>query len=176
MWKEGLDYNHGTGHGVGAALGVHEGPQSISCRSRHNVEPTGLQVGMVTSNEPGYYEDGCFGIRIENVCDIVEADTPHRCVYMLSWFCSVSYVCTHVRNTDDDHEKCFVSNSYDNIIYRMALWFTVLRFGGKAYLRLRTISLAPIQRSLIDVSLLTDDELQWLNDYHAEVSDEYVAV
>ncbi len=79
MWKEGLDYRHGTGHGVGAALGVHEGPQSISVRSRV-ADETGLQVGMVTSNEPGYYEDGFLGIRIENVCDVVKSDTPHRCV------------------------------------------------------------------------------------------------
>ncbi len=54
----------------------------------------------------------------------------------------------------------------------MVLLFTFHSFGGKPYLGLRTISFAPIQRSLIDVSLLTDDELQWLNNYHAEVSDE----
>ncbi|KAF5191693.1 Xaa-pro aminopeptidase [Thalictrum thalictroides] len=62
LWKVGLDYRHGTGHGVGAALNVHEGPQSISFRFG-NMTP--LQKGMVVSNEPGYYEDHSFGIRIE---------------------------------------------------------------------------------------------------------------
>lgn len=57
-------FGKGTGHGVGAALNVHEGPQSISSRFGNL---TGLQAGMIVSNEPGYYEDGCFGIRIE-VC------------------------------------------------------------------------------------------------------------
>ncbi|KAL0455076.1 UNVERIFIED_CONTAM: Aminopeptidase P2 [Sesamum latifolium] len=62
LWKIGLDYRHGTGHGVGAALNVHEGPQSISFRFG-NMTP--LLRGMVVSNEPGYYEDHAFGIRIE---------------------------------------------------------------------------------------------------------------
>eukprot|EP00899_Mesostigma_viride_P025248 jgi/Mesvir1/5908/Mv00678-RA.2 len=62
LWKFGLDYRHGTGHGVGAALGVHEGPQSVSPRFGNM---TGLKAGMIVSNEPGYYEDGQFGIRIE---------------------------------------------------------------------------------------------------------------
>ncbi|CAK7337951.1 unnamed protein product [Dovyalis caffra] len=62
LWKTGLDYQHGTGHGVGAALNVHEGPQSISFRYR-NMAP--LQKGMIVSNEPGYYEGHAFGIRIE---------------------------------------------------------------------------------------------------------------
>ncbi|MQL95792.1 hypothetical protein Taro_028464, partial [Colocasia esculenta] len=62
LWKIGLDYRHGTGHGVGAALNVHEGPQSISFRFG-NMSP--LRKGMIVSNEPGYYEDHSFGIRIE---------------------------------------------------------------------------------------------------------------
>ncbi|PKA57435.1 Xaa-Pro aminopeptidase [Apostasia shenzhenica] len=62
LWKIGLDYRHGTGHGVGAALNVHEGPQSISFRYGNM---TALQKGMIVSNEPGYYEDHSFGIRIE---------------------------------------------------------------------------------------------------------------
>ena len=61
--KKGLDYNHGTGHGVGSFLGVHEGPQSIS-KSPINVV---LKPGMIISNEPGYYESKRFGIRIENL-------------------------------------------------------------------------------------------------------------
>lgn len=62
LWQLGLDFHHGTGHGVGSYLGVHEGPASISKRS---VEP--LKPGMILSNEPGYYREGAFGIRIENL-------------------------------------------------------------------------------------------------------------
>ncbi|GFR40249.1 hypothetical protein Agub_g821 [Astrephomene gubernaculifera] len=75
LWREGLNYRHGTGHGVGAALCVHEGPQSIS--SRYHVT-TPLAPGMVCSNEPGYYEDGAFGVRIENLVVVVERETPFR--------------------------------------------------------------------------------------------------
>ena len=67
LWRAGLDYDHGTGHGVGAYLGVHEGPQSLS---RRGTVP--LRAGMICSNEPGYYRTGAFGIRIENLV-LVEA-------------------------------------------------------------------------------------------------------
>ncbi|MGL4406201.1 MAG: M24 family metallopeptidase, partial [Notoacmeibacter sp.] len=67
LWEAGFDYGHGTGHGVGSFLSVHEGPQSISKRS---MEP--LLAGMILSNEPGYYKTGAFGIRIENLV-VVEA-------------------------------------------------------------------------------------------------------
>jgi Xaa-Pro aminopeptidase len=60
LWKTGLDYRHGTGHGVGAYLNVHEGPQGLSLM-RKSCDECGLQVGMTLSNEPGYYEDGAFG-------------------------------------------------------------------------------------------------------------------
>ncbi|HAK64068.1 MAG TPA: X-Pro aminopeptidase [Alphaproteobacteria bacterium] len=63
LWKAGLDYDHGTGHGVGAYLSVHEGPQNISRRPGQ----VALQPGMIVSNEPGYYKQGAFGIRIENL-------------------------------------------------------------------------------------------------------------
>lgn len=63
LWKEGLSYLHGTGHGIGHFLNVHEGPQSI----RLNENPTPLTVGMVTSNEPGLYREGKYGIRCENL-------------------------------------------------------------------------------------------------------------
>jgi Xaa-Pro aminopeptidase len=63
LWRQGLDYNHGTGHGVGSFLNVHEGPQSIS-KSNNNFE---LKEGMILSNEPGFYKNGCYGIRIENL-------------------------------------------------------------------------------------------------------------
>ncbi|KQK20406.1 hypothetical protein BRADI_1g54327v3 [Brachypodium distachyon] len=71
LWKIGLDYRHGTGHGVGAALNVHEGPQSISYRYGNL---TALQKGMIVSNEPGYYEDNSFGIRIENLVLVKEVN------------------------------------------------------------------------------------------------------
>lgn len=69
LWAAGMDYDHGTGHGVGAFLCVHEGPQRIS--KRGSAVP--LQAGMVLSNEPGYYAAGQFGIRIENLVAVVEA-------------------------------------------------------------------------------------------------------
>ncbi|KAL4527940.1 hypothetical protein Ndes2526B_g07731 [Nannochloris sp. 'desiccata'] len=75
LWRLGLNYRHGTGHGVGAALNVHEGPQSISARFWNT---TPLLPNMVCSNEPGYYEDGAFGVRIENLFVIVPAKTEHK--------------------------------------------------------------------------------------------------
>jgi Xaa-Pro aminopeptidase len=63
MWNAGLDYGHGTGHGVGAFLNVHEGPQRLAIRGSE--EP--LKAGMIVSNEPGYYEPGWGGIRLENL-------------------------------------------------------------------------------------------------------------
>jgi Xaa-Pro aminopeptidase len=68
LWQVGLDYEHGTGHGVGQFLGVHEGPQRISKRGGD----VALKVGMVVSNEPGYYKTGEYGIRIENLVTVVE--------------------------------------------------------------------------------------------------------
>ncbi len=69
LWRAGLDYDHGTGHGVGAFLGVHEGPQRLSRTSDVPLEP-----GMILSNEPGYYREGEFGIRIENLVTVKEAE------------------------------------------------------------------------------------------------------
>ncbi|XP_022150774.1 probable Xaa-Pro aminopeptidase P [Momordica charantia] len=117
LWKIGLDYRHGTGHGVGAALNVHEGPQSISFRFGNM---TGLQTGMIVSNEPGYYEDHSFGIRIENLLIVKEVDTPNR-------------------------------------------------FGGIGYLGFEKLTFVPIQAKLVDVSLLSAAEVNWLNDYHSLV-------
>nr|CAD7434517.1 unnamed protein product [Timema monikensis] len=74
LWDIGLDYLHGTGHGIGSYLNVHEGPMGISWRTYPN-DP-GLQEGMFLSNEPGYYEDGKFGIRLENIFYIVPATLP----------------------------------------------------------------------------------------------------
>lgn len=75
LWAAGLDYRHGTGHGVGAALNVHEGPHGISPRFGNL---TGLVAGMVVSNEPGVYLDGQWGIRIENLLALREAQTAAR--------------------------------------------------------------------------------------------------
>ncbi len=71
LWQQGFDYDHGTGHGVGVYLGVHEGPQSLS---RRGVEP--LKPGMILSNEPGYYREGAWGIRIENLVVVEPPSTP----------------------------------------------------------------------------------------------------
>ncbi len=71
LWKAGLDYDHGTGHGVGSYLSVHEGPQSIS---RLGMVP--LEPGMIVSNEPGYYKEGAYGIRIENLVLVTPAEVP----------------------------------------------------------------------------------------------------
>jgi Xaa-Pro aminopeptidase len=68
LWAAGRDFDHGTGHGVGVYLGVHEGPQRIS-----RVSTLPLEAGMILSNEPGYYREGAFGIRIENMVVVAEA-------------------------------------------------------------------------------------------------------
>ncbi|KAJ4714467.1 putative Xaa-pro aminopeptidase [Melia azedarach] len=114
LWKYGLDYRHGTGHGIGSYLNVHEGPHLISFRPR-NVP---IQASMTVTDEPGYYEDGSFGIRLENVLIIKEADTKFN-------------------------------------------------FGDKGYLSFEHITWAPYQRKLIDLNLLTPEEIDWLNTYHS---------
>ncbi|CAI9102219.1 OLC1v1000452C2 [Oldenlandia corymbosa var. corymbosa] len=119
LWKIGLDYRHGTGHGVGAALNVHEGPQSISFRFGNT---TPLMKGMVVSNEPGYYEDHSFGIRIENLLFVKEVETPN----------------------------CY---------------------GGIGYLGFEKLTFVPIQAKLIDVTLLSVAEIEWINHYHSQVWD-----
>ncbi len=114
LWQAGQDFDHGTGHGVGSFLGVHEGPQRLSRISTVPFEP-----GMILSNEPGYYREGAFGIRIENL--IVVEKAPRL-------------------DGGDD----------------------------RAMLRFETITFTPIDRNLIDVTLLTDVERDWINAYHAE--------
>ena len=73
LWQQGLDFDHGTGHGVGSYLSVHEGPQGLSKRSHVPLEP-----GMIVSNEPGYYKAGQYGIRIENLVIVTEPVTIPR--------------------------------------------------------------------------------------------------
>ncbi|KAH9974669.1 Creatinase/aminopeptidase [Lactifluus volemus] len=118
LWRDGLDYRHGTGHGVGHFLNVHEGPQGIGTRIAYNNTP--LRAGMTVSNEPGYYADGDYGIRIENVVIVCDAKTPHN-------------------------------------------------FGDKGYLGFEHVTMAPMGRSLVDVSLLSVEERGWVDGYHKEV-------
>jgi Xaa-Pro aminopeptidase len=115
LWQAGLDFDHGTGHGVGSYLGVHEGPQRIS-RMPNTVA---LEPGMILSNEPGFYRQGRYGIRIENLvavrpCSALpEADRPMMCF--------------------------------------------------------ETLTLAPIDRRLIDTGLLAPEEAAWIDAYHRRV-------
>lgn len=79
LWEAGLEYKHGTGHGIGAFLNVHEGPHGISATTARAVmASTALEPGMLVTDEPGYYHEGEFGIRIENVLEVVEASTPYH--------------------------------------------------------------------------------------------------
>lgn len=119
MWAQGLDYAHGTGHGVGAALNVHEEPPRI------NATPSGflpLHPGMLLSNEPGFYADGRFGIRLENIEEVVRDERPVE--------------------------------------------------GETEFLCLRPLTLCPFQLKMIDASMLTADEVAWLDAYHARVREE----
>jgi Xaa-Pro aminopeptidase len=77
LWQAGMDYKHGTGHGVGHYLNVHEAPPYIGIWRGHDISKMALQPGMCTSIEPGYYEPGKFGIRIENVAFVVKSKTTH---------------------------------------------------------------------------------------------------
>lgn len=115
LWQVGLDYQHGTGHGVGIFLSVHEGPQSISKR----INSVALQPGMIISNEPGYYKAGAYGIRIENLILVTEPEA--------------------------------------------------IEGGELPMMGFETLTLAPIDRNLIEVSLLNDKEIDWINNYHARV-------
>ena len=114
LWQAGLDYDHGTGHGVGHYLNVHEGPQRISRLG----SGAALVPGMVVSNEPGYYETGAYGIRIENLVAVTE-----------------------VEGAD----------------------------GG--FLGFETLTLAPIDRALVEPAMLRADERAWLDAYHARVAE-----
>jgi Xaa-Pro aminopeptidase len=113
LWNFGLNYGHGTGHGIGYFLNVHEGPQSIRPQD-NGIE---LEPGMVTSNEPGIYRNGEYGIRIENLIH-----------------------CTTAMETE---------------------------FGS--FLKFETLTLCPLDTTLIKKELLSDDEILWLNQYHQKV-------
>ena len=113
LWQAGIDFEHGTGHGVGSYLSVHEGPARIS-----KLGTTPLKRGMILSNEPGYYKTDGFGIRIENL-ELVVA--------------------------------------------------TEIAGAEKPVNAFETLTLAPIDRRLIDLNMLDGDELGWLNAYHERV-------
>jgi Xaa-Pro aminopeptidase len=117
LWREGLDYDHGTGHGVGHYLCVHEGPQRIAKLPN----TVALKPGMVVSNEPGYYRTGAYGIRIENLVAVTKLGESE---------------------------------------------------GGGELLGFETLTLAPIDRALVDAALLTPEEIAWLDAYHARVREE----
>jgi Xaa-Pro aminopeptidase len=114
LWMAGLDFDHGTGHGVGSYLSVHEGPARINKSDRTPLEP-----GMILSNEPGFYKQGEYGIRIENLVLVHEAKD--------------------------------------------------ITGGDRKMFGFETLTLCPIDRRLTDASLMTPDELSWLNAYHARV-------
>lgn len=79
LWESGLNFNHGTGHGVGSFLNVHEGPHGISSTvNNKNVQETALVPGMIVTDEPGYYHEGDFGIRIESILIVKEVQTEHQ--------------------------------------------------------------------------------------------------
>jgi Xaa-Pro aminopeptidase len=115
LWDAGLDYDHGTGHGVGSYLSVHEGPQRIS----KVASTVALRPGMIISNEPGYYKAGEYGIRIESLVVVVPVPGAPGSEVTLYGF--------------------------------------------------ETLTLAPIDRTLVEPSLLTPAELAWLDAYHARV-------
>ena len=115
LWDAGLDYDHGTGHGVGSYLSVHEGPQNISKRP----VTQSLKPGMIVSNEPGYYKEGEYGIRIENLVVVTEGRE--------------------------------------------------VKGGDRKMMEFETITLAPIDLDLVEPKLLTTEERDWLNVYHARV-------
>jgi Xaa-Pro aminopeptidase len=114
LWGAGLDFDHGTGHGVGSYLSVHEGPQSISKRGMTVLDP-----GMIVSNEPGYYKTGAYGIRIENLVLVTE---PQK-----------------------------------------------VAGGDREVMGFETLTLVPIDRRLVLPEMLSAEELDWLNAYHARV-------
>jgi Xaa-Pro aminopeptidase len=115
LWQAGLDYDHGTGHGVGSFLSVHEGPQRIS-KAPNRIA---LRPGLIVSNEPGYYKPGAYGIRTENLVVVTKVAQPEG--------------------------------------------------AERELLGFETLTLAPIDRTLIDVGMLTAEERAWLNAYHARV-------
>ncbi|VVC90750.1 unnamed protein product [Leptidea sinapis] len=128
LWDVGLNYAHGTGHGVGHYLNVHEGPSGIL--SALIATDPGIVPGMIFSNEPGFYEVDEYGIRHEDLVEVIEMN----------------------RNADHIYAEGMVGD-----------------FSGTGAVAFYTISLAPHQTSCLDVNLLNDDEVKYINAYHARV-------
>lgn len=112
LWKEGLDYGHGTGHGVGCYLCVHEGPQRISAAASN----VSLKNGMMVSNEPGLYFEGKYGIRIENVCLIKDHD-QFPSFYQLEDLTLVPYARNLINKDELSKEEIVWINEYHQKIY-----------------------------------------------------------
>ncbi len=115
LWEDGVDYDHGTGHGVGAYLGVHEGPQRIS---RASLGPA-LKPGMVISNEPGYYKTGAYGIRIENLVAVRESAKPEGAEKALQEFETLTLAPIDLRLVDpsllSDAEKGWLNGYHARV-------------------------------------------------------------
>ena len=126
LWAEGLDYRHGTGHGVGSFLNVHEGPIGIGTRVQYSEVP--LSVGNVISDEPGYYEDGKFGIRIENMVLVKEVETKHKFGDKPYFGFERVTLTPHCRNLVDqslltDDEKSFINEYHKEVFEKTSKFF-----------------------------------------------------
>lgn len=117
LWNKGWDYNHGTGHGIGYFLSVHEGPGRINLG--YDPDHTPLYEGMIFSDEPGYYEDNEFGIRLEILVMVNKTETENQ-------------------------------------------------FGGRKYVTFKPLTLVPYEPHLIDYSMLSRPQIDWLNEYNKE--------
>lgn len=119
LWRHGMDFAHGTGHGVGSFLNVHEGPLGVGPLSRGGLPlKTALVPGMVLSNEPGYYKTGEYGIRIENLVQVVER--------------------------------------------------TVGPLAKSKFYGMKNLTMVPLDRQLIDITMLSPSEIRWVDEYHQE--------
>ncbi len=119
LWSAGLDYDHGTGHGVGAYLGVHEGPQSLSRRSMAPIE-----AGMILSIEPGYYKEDAFGIRIENLGAVRPAEIPPGGERRMLTFETLTFAPIDRRLIDtallDPAERSWVDRYHSEVLERIS--------------------------------------------------------
>ena len=121
LWAEGLDFNHGTGHGVGYILSVHEGPQAIrTYRGRGNADTTSIVPGMITSNEPGLYFEGKYGIRLENLIECIEKEKGFY------GFCPLTFVPFDREAIEpkllNDEEKCILNFYHEEVCSKIGMY------------------------------------------------------